>query len=74
MRSLERRFSRLAQKRTLAVLIVGASALFARPSTYHPDPQPAITNEFSPVPPTAHGGYVRTRQDLKSYPSDVGAF
>src|SRR6266702_8198212 len=49
MLSIERRFSRLAQKRQLAVLIVGASALLVRAALLPviPIPQPAITDEFS---------------------------
>src|SRR6266567_3556975 len=47
--SFELRFSRLAQKRQLAVLIVGASALLVRAALLPviPIPQPAITDEFS---------------------------
>ena len=47
--SLERRFSRLAQKRSLAVLVVGISALLVRAALLPvvPIPQPAITDEFS---------------------------
>src|SRR5438128_12460392 len=49
MLSLERRFSRLAQKRSLAVLVVGVSALLVRVALLPiiPIPQPAITDEFS---------------------------
>jgi len=50
MRSLERRFSRLAQKRTLAVLIVGASAYLRGPLPIIPIPNlrsPMSSAQFS---------------------------